>query len=100
QEGEAGGGGGNQQNAGQPAVTFRGGLSGSFYHFFADTDRTNMEVDASLALGILPGRPFSINLFEEFGRSIRPFTENSSVFASFGRIQNTAGVDLNFATSG
>lgn len=100
QEGEAGGGEGNQQNAGQPAVTFRGGLSGSFYHFFADSNRTNMEADASLALGILPGRPFSINLFEEFSRTIRPFTENSSIFASFGRIQNTAGIDLNFATTG
>lgn len=100
QEGEAGGGAENQQNAPLPSVTFRGGLSGSFYHFFADSERTNMEVDASLALGILPGRPFSINIFEDFSRSIRPFSENSSPFASFGRIQNTAGLDLNLATTG
>lgn len=100
QEGEAGGGEGNQQNASQPAVTFRGGLSGSFYHFFNANDRTNMEVDASLGLTILPGRPFSISVLEDFSRSIRPFTENSSPNASFGRIQNTAGIDFSFATTG
>ncbi len=100
QEGEAGGGEENQQNASQPTVTFRGGLSGSFYHFFNANERTNMEVDASLGLVILPGRPFSIGIVEDFSRSIRPFTENSSVSASFGRIQNNAGVDFNFATTG
>ncbi len=97
-EGEAGGDG-NGSGA-LPTVTFRGGLSGSFYHFFADENQTNMEVDASLALGILPGRPFSINLYEELGRSIRPFTENPRRATSYGRVQNTAGVDLNFATAG
>lgn len=94
-EGEAGGAG-----AGLPTVTFRGGVSGSFYHFFNATDRTNMEVDASLALSILPGRPFSIDLYEELGRSIRPFTDNTLIAASFGRVQNAAGVNFNFATSG
>lgn len=98
QEGEAGGGEG-QPTPSQPAVTFRGGLSGSFYHFFNANERTNMEVDASLALTILPGRPFSISIFEDFSRSIRPFTENTAP-ASFGRIQNNAGLDFNFATTG
>lgn len=98
EEGEAGGGEGAPTP--QPTIAFRGGLSGSFYYFFADEDRTNMELDASLALTILPGRTFSIGLYEDFGRSIRPFTENSAMRASFARIQNTAGVDLNFATTG
>lgn len=101
QEGESGGGEGDHEGgAGQPAVTFRGGLSGSFYTFFNDIDRSNMEVDANLALGILPGRPFSVNITEDFGRSIRPFTENTSTFASYARIQNNAGIQANFATSG
>ncbi len=99
-EGEAGGGQGAGGPPAQPTVSFRGGVDGSFYYFFAAPDRTNMEVDASLALTILPGRPFSIDLYEEFGRSIRPFTDNSSMFASFARDQNAAGVNFNFATSG
>lgn len=93
-------GGGEGSDGSRPTVAFRGGLSGSFYYFFADSDRTNMEVDASLALDILPGRTFSISLYEEFGRSIRPFTENTDISASYARLQNTAGVDLNFATTG
>ncbi len=99
-EGEAGGGEENQGTQSQPAVTFRGGVSGSFYTFFNDIDRSNMELDASLALGILPGRAFSVNISDEFGRSIRPFTENSDARASFGRIRNNAGIQANFATSG
>ena len=44
EEGEAGGAEGAA--APQPTIAFRGGLSGSFYYFFADEDRTNMELDA------------------------------------------------------
>jgi hypothetical protein len=75
-------------------------VSGSFYAFFADMDRTNMEANASLALDILPGRTFSIQITEDFGRAIRPFTENTSRAASFARIRNNAGLRLNFATAG
>lgn len=98
-EGEAGGAG----PGGLPDVTFRGGVSGSFYHYFNEIDRTNMEVDASLALSILPGRVVSIDITEDFGRSIRPFTENpggTDANRSFARISNDAGVRFNFATSG
>ena len=98
-EGEAGGGEGNQQAASQPSVTFQGGISGSFYTFFNDLDRTNMEVDANLGLTILPGRPFSIQITDDFGRSIRPFTENLGM-VSYGRITNDAGLRLNFSTEG
>jgi hypothetical protein len=101
-EGEAGGGEGAP--ASQPDVTFRGGLSGSFYHYFNDIDRTNMEIDASLALGILPGRVVSIDISENFGRSIRPFTEviglRGMVPGSYARLRNDAGVRFNFSTSG
>ncbi|MEQ8890223.1 MAG: hypothetical protein RID93_21445 [Sandaracinaceae bacterium] len=100
QEGEAGGGEANNQNASLPSVTFRGGVSGAFYTFFNDLDRSNMEVDASLALAILPGRAFSVSLTEEFGRSIRPFTENSMTRVSYARLQNDVGLQLNFATPG
>ncbi len=98
QEGESSGGG-EGTTAGQPSVTFRGGVAGSFYTFFNDIDRSNMELDASLALNILPGRPFSVSLTEQFGRSIRPFAENFAP-VSYARIQNDAGVAFNFNTTG
>jgi len=96
EEGESGG----ESRQGQPPVTFRGGLSGSFYTFFADLDRSNMEVDANLALNILPGRAFSLSITEDFARSIRPFSENTMMAAGFARIQNNAGIQANFATAG
>lgn len=100
-EGEAGGGeGGASTPQAQPSVTFRGGLAGAFYTFFNNLERTNMEVDANLALGILPGRPFSIDITDDFGRSIRPFADNTAINASYARIQNNAGLRLNFATTG
>lgn len=98
-EGESGGGDGGAART-LPTITFRGGLSGSFYAFFAAPDRSNMEVDASLALNILPGRAFSISIYEELARSVRPFTENPRRDTNYGRVQNTAGLDLHFATSG
>lgn len=97
-EGESGGG--EEERPQQPSVTFRGGVQGSFYAFFNDLDRSNMELDASLALGILPGRTFSMDITNEFGRSVRPFTENFDSTASYGRIQNDAGLRVNLATSG
>ena len=103
-EGESGEGGGVQGGAqALPPIVFRGGLSGSFYTFFNDLDRSNMEVDASLALTILPGRTFSLSLTEEFGRSVRPFTENTAGMPvgsfSYARIQNTAGAVASFSTN-
>lgn len=99
-EGEGTPGGDEESARTQPPVTFRGGISGSFYAFFNDLDRSNMELDASLALSVLPGRTFSFDLSNEFGRSIRPFTENFDRSVSYARIQNDAGVRLNFATTG
>ncbi|MCB9591656.1 MAG: hypothetical protein H6719_02885 [Sandaracinaceae bacterium] len=86
-------------NAGPPTATFRGGLSGTFYHFFNDNNRTNMEADADLALVILPERPFSIQLTENFGRAVRPFTE-LTLPVSYARIHNDTGLRLNFQTDG
>lgn len=107
QEGEGGGGSGGAGNgsngAAQPSVAFRGGLSGSFYHFFADEGRTNVELDANLALQILPGRPFSIDVTNNFGRLVRPFTPATAADPtnlSWARIRNDAGLRLNFATTG
>jgi hypothetical protein len=96
-EGEGGDGGEGQGQL--PTVTFRGGLWASYYEFFNDESRRNVSVDAGLRLQILPGRPVSIALFDEFSRSIRPFTENTFL-TSTARDQNTAGIDLTFSTNG
>ncbi|HJL16251.1 MAG TPA: hypothetical protein RMH99_11380 [Sandaracinaceae bacterium LLY-WYZ-13_1] len=96
EEGEsAAAGGGSQRD-----VTFQGGISGSFYTFFEDLERTNMEASANLALGIRAADWLSIHLTEQFGRSVRPFVENTMMDASYARIQNDAGLRLSFQSSG
>ena len=82
-----------------PPVTFRAGLSGSFYHFFNDDRQTNVGLDANFALNILPGRVFSLTIADTFGRTIRPFTENFRPVA-YARIRNDASLRLNFTTPG
>lgn len=83
-----------------PTVTFRGGVSAAYYEFFADPNRRNLGLDVGMRLNILPGRPFSFSVFDNFTRSIRPFTENVGRAASAARIGNQAGVDLQFQTTG
>ena len=84
-----------------PTVTFRGGVSGSYYEYFADETRRNFSLDAGLRLTVLPGRPFSFTVFDEFSRGIRPFVENTPRGPlDYSRDQNTAGLDLLFSTTG
>lgn len=88
----------DDEDSAPPAVTFRGGVSAAYYEFFADPNRRNLELDASLRLNVLPERPFSFSIWDTFNRSIRPFTENSP--ASTARIGNDAGIDLLFQSTG
>lgn len=86
-----------------PPIQFRGGVSASLYHFFARNDLTNVDVAASLRLTVLQSRPFSFSIYNDFNRSIRPFTIDVPGIGSqpsWNRIQNVAGLDLNFATTG
>lgn len=82
-----------------PVVAFRGGVSGSYYEFFNDPNRRNFSIDAGLRLTILPERPFSIVVFDDFSRGIRPFTENTGT-DTYARIRNRAGLDLVLSTVG
>lgn len=100
-EGEAREGG----TSASPTVQFRGGLSASYYAFFAAEARNNVAFDGDLNLVILPDRPFSIILHERFSRVVRPFTEQrgeglGDARIAFGRNQNDAGVALAFGTPG
>lgn len=91
---------GEGQGGDPPVVQFRGGLSGSYYEFFNDETRRNFSIDAGLRLTVLPERPFSFTVYDEFSRAIRPFTENTVSGASTARIDNSAGIDFNFMTDG
>ncbi len=82
-----------------PTLAFRGGLWGSYYEFFADERRRNFSIDAGARLQILPERPFSISISDNFSRSIRPFAQNFFE-TSTARLQNTAAVDFTFASDG
>jgi hypothetical protein len=100
QQGEGGGGGSSGSGRqDQPTVTFRGGVWASYYEYFNDERLRNVSIDAGLRVNILPGRPFSMSLFDDFSRSIRPFTENTFLTTS-ARDQNTAGIDFTFSTHG
>jgi len=93
------------EQAAPPTVQFRGGISASYYAFFADEARNNVGLDADLNLVILPERPFSIILHERFSRVVRPFTEqrvlgSPDLRIDFGRNENDAGVDFSFGTPG
>lgn len=58
-----------------PALAFRGGLSATYYHIFADDAPRNVEFDTDLNLTILPRRPFNIDVGLTYLRNIRPFTQ-------------------------
>lgn len=84
-----------------PTVTFRGGISAAYYEFFAAPERRNLSLDIGLRLNVLPERPFSFTVFNNFTRAIRPFTENIGARAAgAARIGNQAGLELLFQTTG
>lgn len=60
-----------------PTVAFRGGAAATYFHYFRDDAPKNLEVDTDLWLGILPQRPFNIDLNLAYVRSVRPFTQNA-----------------------
>ncbi len=81
-----------------PMVAFRGGISATYYEFFAAPERRNVDLTGSLRLQVLPERPFSFSIWDDFTRGVRPFTENGA--RSQARIHNDAGLDLAFQTDG
>ncbi|MDB4987505.1 MAG: hypothetical protein JWN04_2683 [Myxococcaceae bacterium] len=58
-----------------PIIAFRGGMSATYFHYFIDNAPKNLEVDTDLWMGILPNRPFNIDLTMSYVRSVRPFTQ-------------------------
>ncbi|MDQ3030802.1 MAG: hypothetical protein M3Y87_00130 [Myxococcota bacterium] len=83
----------------QPDVIFRGGISASYYEFFADERRRNVSLDANLSLTLMANGPLTIAIYDNFSRGIRPFTENTFE-TSTARDRNLAGVNFTLSTPG
>jgi hypothetical protein len=58
-----------------PALTFRGGFFGSYYHYFSTENKDNLSASVDLHLNINPERPFSVSLDGTYTRSVMPFVD-------------------------
>lgn len=56
-------------------VAFRAGVSGSLLHYFSTSFGTAFAIGQDAKLTLRPGQIFSLELSEEFRRSVDPFTE-------------------------
>lgn len=90
-----------------PKVSFRGGVSGGFYHYLSvERDDVPIEFNADADLLLMPERPFSLGLTAEAGRSIRwtsPVESTTGTGASqsdFGRTSLTPGARVILQTRG
>jgi hypothetical protein len=99
-------------------IRFKGGLSASLQHYFAEaTPDTDFGTDVNLELTLAPERPVSFTITEYFNRSFRPFADPVSTpgpgdepeivdpveaapTTDFARYQETIGGQLNGQTSG
>jgi hypothetical protein len=80
-------------------------VSASYYAFLEAAVRNNLAADADLNLVILPERPLTITVHERFGRTVRPFTEQTGSGVGDGRVrygrnENDVGVEFSFGTPG
>ena len=78
-------------------ITFRGGLGGSFYHYFNGRVPDNASADAHFDFSYSPSRVFGVNVQEKFVRTIRPFTDPNvptGETISYGRNINNAAAYL------
>jgi hypothetical protein len=78
-------------------IEFRGGLGARYVHYFNDRVRNNVGGDAHVDFSYNPSRVFSLQVRDIFLRTVRPFTNPSTVqgeTASYGRNQNMASLDL------
>ena len=91
--------GGEGSQSSNRAISFRGGLSASMYHYFATQANTNVETDASLNLVINPDGNFQARLYDEFSRSIRPFSNGPVADTpTFAIDRNVAGLELSLGS--
>lgn len=78
-------------------ITFRGGLGGSYFHYFNARVRDNVGADAHFDFGYNPSRVFSLQIRDTFRRTVQPFSDPNTATGetiSYGRNNNNAQLDL------
>jgi hypothetical protein len=92
-------------DAAPDAVRFETHLNGSFKHYFATDARSEAAVGQGLSLSLRPSSLIGLDVFEQFNRSIDPFTDPappppSDEITSFARDRFAAGARLQLSTPG
>jgi hypothetical protein len=78
-------------------IEFRGGIGGSFYHYFSERAPSNASADADIDFSYNPSPVFSLQIRNLFQRLIQPFSDPNTVegtTVSYGRNSNTGSVDF------
>ena len=78
-------------------IQFRGGVGVSYYQYFTDRIAPNAAADGHVDFSYNPSEVFSLQIRDQFTRTIRPFTNANTPegqATSYGRNQNTAELDL------
>jgi hypothetical protein len=96
-------------------IDFRGGLSATLFHYFADgapKRSTDFGTDVNLQFTLAPNRPVSFSLIEIFSRWFQPFAdpanepsiafdpERDKPLSNFARYSEVIGAHLDGRTSG
>lgn len=90
---------GESSEGAQPIVDFRFGASANILLQLEDTAPRNVGVNGDFRLTFLPGRVVNFTLWDDYQRTIAPFTEFSPG-VGYGRHRNRGGLDLNFQSNG
>jgi len=87
-----------EANAIEPQkVEFRGGVGARFYHYFNQRVADNVGADANVDFSYNPSKVFTLQIRDEFRRTIRPFSNpntTSGTTISYGRNINAASLAL------
>ncbi len=87
-----------EANAVEPKkIEFRGGVGGRYYHYFSARVGDNVGADANVDFSYNPSKVFSLQVRDEFRRTIQPFSNpntTSGTTISYGRNINTASLAL------
>jgi hypothetical protein len=78
-------------------IQFRGGIGGRLYHYFNNRVGDNVGADADIDFSYNPSKVFSLQVRDNFRRTIRPFSDPNTAEGttiSYGRNINAASLDL------
>jgi len=86
-------------------VSFRGGVSGSLRHYFATNAGTSIGIGEDAKLRLAPSTIFAIEFFDDYTRSVLPFTDpgiltpgSAAPHLDFGRDKLGVGTRLQLST--